>query len=83
MSYETEDINNELFDLLPKTLDKTNFVNRNDKILSLTIGMQYEITFFSDGGAMIYYGYCGVFQKDRQYYICESGYDITSLVIIL
>ena len=38
------------------------------KILSVTVGMQYEITFFEGSDAMIYYGFCGVFQSDRQYY---------------
>ena len=38
------------------------------KVLSVTVSMQYEITFFDSGDAMIYYGFCGVFQSDRQYY---------------
>ncbi len=39
-----------------------------EKLLSVTVSMQYEICFFEDDCAMIYYGFCGVLEKDRQYF---------------
>lgn len=38
------------------------------KALSVTVGTQYEIGLFADGKAIVYCGYAGVFEKDRQYY---------------
>lgn len=39
-----------------------------EKILSIVADDQYEICFFTDGTAMIYFGYIGILQQDRQYY---------------
>lgn len=39
-----------------------------DKVLSVTVGVQYEICFFEDGSAMIYSGLAGIFRRDRAYY---------------
>ncbi len=39
-----------------------------EKILSVIVGSQYEICFFSDGTAMIYYGVVDILHRDRQYY---------------
>lgn len=50
-----------------------------EKVLSVTVSMQYEITFFSSGDAMIYNGFCGVFQSDRQYYNCRLNGGIDAL----
>lgn len=47
--------------------EKSSF-NNSKKLLSVTVSMQYEICFFEDDCAMIYYGFCGVFDSDRQYY---------------
>ena len=48
-----------------------------NKKLSITVATQYEICLFDSGKAMIYYGYCGIFEKDRQYYTVslDSGLD--------
>ena len=53
----------------------------SDKVLTLTVGTQHEITFFDNGRAMIYYGKTSVIEKDRTYYSVvldeslESFYD--------
>lgn len=39
-----------------------------EKILSIIVGTQYELCFFSDGTAMIYYGFTGILHRDRQYF---------------
>ena len=39
-----------------------------EKILSIIVVSQYEICFFSDGTAMIYYGVVDILHRDRQYY---------------
>lgn len=39
-----------------------------EKVVSIVAGTQYEICFFSDGTAMIYYGYVDILERDRQYY---------------
>ena len=49
------------------------------KVLSVTLSMQYEITFFDSGDAMIYYGFCNVFQSDRQYYKFKLNDGLDSL----
>ena len=51
-----------------------------EKILSVTLSMQYEICFFEGDDAMIYYGFCGVFQKDRQYYSVKLDGGVTALL---
>ena len=40
----------------------------SDKVLTLTVATQHEITYFEDGSVMIYYGYASVFEKDRCYF---------------
>lgn len=42
-----------------------------DKIVAVTVDTQYEVCFFEGDGAIVYCGYAGVFQRDRQYYKCE------------
>ena len=44
-----------------------------EKILSIIAGSQYEICFFSDGTAMIYYGVVDILHRDRQYYTFTPG----------
>lgn len=39
-----------------------------EKIISFTVDTQHEITFFDNGRAMVYYGYCSVYEKDRRYF---------------
>lgn len=51
-----------------------------DKVLSVTVSTQYEVCFFDNGTAMIYYGYCGVFEKDRQYFDVSLNTGLDALV---
>ena len=48
-----------------------------NKKLSITVATQYETCLFDSGKAMIYDGYCGIFEKGRQYYTVslDSGLD--------
>lgn len=71
-----------LLSLMPTSemLVETGSLNRSDKLLTVTIDMQYEMTFFENGGVMIYHGVCGVFEKDRQYYEVSSDYDVGLLI---
>ena len=50
-----------------------------DKVLSVTVSSQYEYCFFADGSAMIYSGYAGVFEKDRQYYSCKINANLEDI----
>ncbi len=50
-----------------------------DKIASITVGTQYEIGFFEGGKAIIYSGYAGVFERDRQYYSVELEGDVKDI----
>lgn len=50
-----------------------------NKVLSVTLSMQYEITLFDSGDAMIYYGFCNVFQSDRQYYTFKLTNSVDAL----
>ncbi len=50
-----------------------------DKIISFTIGTQYEICIFEGESAIIYCGYAGVFESDRQYYSCKLTDDIKDI----
>ena len=51
-----------------------------EKILSIIVGTQYEICFFSDGTAMIYYGFVDILHRDRQYYTFAPGENIEEMV---
>lgn len=50
-----------------------------EKVLTVTVGTQHEITFFDNGRAMIYYGFTTVFEKDRCYYSVDLDSDLDSL----
>ena len=50
------------------------------KVLSLILDTQYEICFFDDGAAMIYYGYAGIFERDRQYFTFSSPQNVEKMV---
>ncbi len=43
-----------------------------NKVLSFTVGLQYEVCVFDDGQAMIYSGLAGIFEKDRAYYTVKT-----------
>lgn len=51
-----------------------------EKILSVIVETQYEICFFSDGTAMIYYGYVDILQRDRQYYTFSAGDNVEKMI---
>lgn len=57
-----------VLDLVEGKWEKAGGQNGGTKVLTLTVGTQHEITFFDNGIAMIYYGYAGVFEKDRRYF---------------
>ncbi len=50
-----------------------------DKILSFTISTQYEICIFEGEKSIIYCGYAGVFESDRQYYSCKLSADVSDI----
>ncbi|MBQ7835931.1 MAG: hypothetical protein IJ389_01610 [Clostridia bacterium] len=54
-----------------------------EKILSITVSTQYEIGFFEDGNAIVYSGYAGVFEKDRQYYSCKTNSSFDEIIEML
>lgn len=69
-------VDDDLLTLMEGDFEKGSF-NGGAKLLSLNIDMQYEICFFENGCSMIYYGFCGVFESDRQYYsyTLDNGID--------
>lgn len=50
-----------------------------NKVVSFTIGTQYEICVFEGESAIIYCGYAGVFESDRQYYSCKISTDANDI----
>lgn len=71
---------NSLSELMQGEWEERNGVGDGEKILSVIVSTQYEVCFFDDGTAMIYYGYCGVFEKDRQYFNVSLDTGLDSLV---
>lgn len=67
----------ELAELLRGEWSNSSGKDLGKKLLSITLSTQYEICLFDSGKAMVYYGYCGIFEKDRQYYTVslDSGTD--------
>ena len=64
----TLEVTDELLSLTEGKWEKMKGSPDADKVLTLTVATQHEITYFEDGSAMIYYGYASVFEKDRCYY---------------
>ncbi len=50
-----------------------------NKVISFTVSTQYEICIFEDGHAIVYSGYAGVLESDRQYYTCRTAEDIDAI----
>jgi len=50
-----------------------------NKAVSFTIGTQYEICLFEGESAIIYCGYAGVLESDRQYYSCKLTTDVNDI----
>ncbi|MBR4071698.1 MAG: hypothetical protein IKK26_04005 [Clostridia bacterium] len=59
--------------------EKTSRPKNMNKAISITIGTQYEICIFEDNSAIIYCGYAGVFESDRQYYSFKNPMDIRGI----
>lgn len=74
------DAGRELRELMNGDWQKADGRPNGKKVVSVTVATQYEVCFFDDGAAMIYYGYCGVFQKDRQYYKVTLKGELDELV---
>ncbi len=55
--------------------EKSSRPKNMNKEVSITIGTQYEICIFEDDSAIIYCGYAGVFESDRQYYALKTSVD--------
>ena len=47
--------------------------SKSEKVLSITVGLQYEICLYEDGSAMIYSGLAGLMEKDRSFYTVNNG----------
>ncbi len=54
-----------------------------NKLLSVTVGTQYEICLFEDGQAMVYCGYAGILEKDRSYYTYETDEKVEDICIYI
>ena len=80
--YEVK-VTDEFCRLFDGEFEKSGF-NSTKKLLSVTVSMQYELCLFEDDCAMIYYGFCGVFDSDRQYYTAklDGGIDALTEYII-
>ncbi len=59
--------------------EKASGRDRGEKVLTVTVGTQHEITFFDNGRAMIYYGKTSVVEKDRTYYSVVLDESLESL----
>lgn len=73
-----------LADMIGGEWVKTARPDNMEKIVSFTISTQYEICIFEGECAVIYCGYAGVLQSDRQYYSCKtakSAEDICKYVV--
>ncbi len=61
-------VTDELLELFSADWKKASSKGGGNKVITFTIDVQHEVTFFDNGRAMIYYGYCSVLEKDRAYY---------------
>ena len=77
-SYEIS--GSELSGMIEGTWEASGKPGNFDKILSLTVSTQYEIGFFEGGTAIIYSGYAGVLEKDRQYYTCSLNKSFDEII---
>ncbi len=75
----TVKVTEELLSLVEGDWEKAGGQDGGTKVLTLTVGTQHEITFFDNGVAMIYYGYAGVFEKDRRYFSVDLEKEIDNL----
>ena len=50
-----------------------------EKVVSFTIGTQYEICIFEGGNAIIYCGYASVLESDRKYYSTQLADELEDI----
>ena len=73
------EVTEELLQLTKGKWEKRSGRPDSDKVLTLTVATQHEITYFEDGSVMIYYGYASVFEKDRCYYTLSLEGELSDL----
>ena len=73
------EVTDELLSLTEGKWEKMSGRPDADKVLTLTVATQHEITYFEDGSVMIYYGYASVFERDRCYYTVELEGELSEL----
>lgn len=73
------EVNDEFVSHFEGEWEKAGGRDGGDKVLTVTVGTQHEITFFDNGRAMIYYGKTSVVEKDRTYYSVVLNESIESL----
>lgn len=69
----------EIAEMLSGEWTKTSRPKDMEKIVSFAVGTQHEICIFEGDAAIIYCGYAGVFQSDRQYYSCKISADVEDI----
>ena len=75
----TIDDTDEICKMIEGKWEKVSGRDGGEKVLTITVGTQHEITFFDNGRAMIYYGFTNVIEKDRCYYSVDLADDLDSL----
>ena len=73
------EVTDEFLSLMDGKWEKASGQGGADKVLTVTVGTQHEITYFEGGAAMIYYGFASVFEKDRCYYSVELEGELSKL----
>ena len=53
--------------------------SKGEKVLSITVGLQYEVCLYDDGSAMIYSGLAGITEKDRTFYTVKDGVNLDEI----
>lgn len=73
-------VTDEFLSLLDGEFQPADNYSIGNKVLSITVSMQYELCLFDNGYVMIYYGFTGVFQSDREYYKYKLNADKNELL---
>lgn len=73
------EVNDEFISYFEGEWEKESGRDGGDKVLTVTVGTQHEITFFDNGRAMIYYGKTSVVERDRTYYSVVLDESLESL----
>lgn len=72
-------VTDELLPLFDADWKKVSEKGSGDKVITFTIDVQHEVTFFDNGRAMIFCGYCSILEKDRIYYEIDLENGLESL----